>query len=177
MSYKVYIAVVCTMICATCLLVAESGACGGGSADQSTKNLSTTVTIPRKVLKQLISITHKSKGLLALWGNAVNLNRGILFPDPSTHDNKCKADNCLKRTQLINYYNELVIQLRIAEHPKNTNITREIWEEKRNEVEKYETRIIELLRKSILPLLNIAVSSCNNYNTLFQYKIASLLKS
>ena len=141
------------------------------------KNLSTTVTISRKVLKQFINITHKSKGFLALWGNAVNLNRGILFPDPSTHNNRCKADNCLKRTQLINYYNELVTQLRIAEHLKNTNITREIWEEKRNEVEKYETKIIELLRGSILPRLNITVSSCNSYNTLLQYKIVSLLKS
>ena len=86
------------MIHASCLLVAESGACGSGLADQGTKNLSTTVTIPRKVLNQLINITHKSKGLLALWRNAVNLNRGILFTDPSTHNNRCKADNCLKRT-------------------------------------------------------------------------------
>ena len=91
-----------------------------------------------------------------------------MFRDPPNH-NICKADNCLKHTQLTNYYNELVIQLRIAEHLINTSITREIREEKRSEVEKHETKVIELLRGSILPLLNIAVSSCNSYNTLFQY--------
>ena len=87
-----------------------------------------------------------------------------MFRDPPNH-NICKADNCLKRTLLTNYYNELVIQLRIAEHLINTSITREIQEEKRNEVEKKETKVIELLRGSILPLLNIAVSSCNSYNS------------
>ena len=66
---------------------------------------------------------------------------------------------CLKRTQLINYYNELVIQLKIAEHLVNASISIEIQEDSMAEVEKRERKIIKLLQESILPLLDIAVSS------------------
>ena len=79
MSYKVFITIVCTTICATCLLAAEHD--GNGSADQSTQNLSTAVTIPRKVLEQLIDITYKSKGLIVLWSNAVYLKEDSLLRD------------------------------------------------------------------------------------------------
>ena len=66
---------------------------------------------------------------------------------------------CLKHTQLINYYNELVIHLKIAEHIVNNSITKEIRENYRAEVEIKEINIIKLLQESILPLLDIAVSS------------------
>ena len=66
---------------------------------------------------------------------------------------------CLKRTQLISYYNELVIQLKIAEHLVNTSISKEIREDYRAKVEKQERNIIKLLQESILPLLDTAVSS------------------
>ena len=79
MSYKVYITIVCTMICATCLLAAEHD--GSGSAHQSTQNLSTTVRIPRTVLEQLRDITVKSKGLIVLWSNAVYLKEDSLLKD------------------------------------------------------------------------------------------------
>ena len=66
---------------------------------------------------------------------------------------------CLKHTQLISYYNELVIQLKIAKHIVNTSISKEIQENYRVEVEIKERNIIKLLQESILPLLDTAVSS------------------
>ena len=90
----------------------------------------------------------------------------LLFIDPP----KCNASSiCLKRTKLINYYNELVIQLRIAERLINTSITREIREEKRNEVKGREEEIVELLRGRILPLLSIAVSIASYLYTISQH--------
>ena len=94
--------------------------------------------------------------------------RGItLFIEPPMCSNN--ATTCLKHSQLVNYYNELVIQMRIAERLLNTSITTEIREEKRNEVEKNETKIIELLRGNILPLLNTAVSIANYLYTISPY--------
>jgi len=65
---------------------------------------------------------------------------------------------CLKRTELVSYYNELVLQLRIAEHLVNTSLSREINETYRIIAEKRQRKIIELLHKNILPLLDIVVS-------------------
>ena len=73
--------------------------------------------------------------------------------------NVCQAcTNCLKRSELIRYYNELVIHLRIAENLSNTSISREIQENDTAEVETRQQKIIELLHKNILPLLDIVVS-------------------
>ena len=69
-----------------------------------------------------------------------------------------KATTCPNRSQLVNYYNELIIQLRIAEHLMSTSITREIREDNRTYVENQERKIIELLRGNILPLLHFSVS-------------------
>ena len=82
--------------------------------------------------------------------------KGMLFIEPPV----CPSEytTCLKRHHLVNYYNELVIQLGIAERLINTSIIKEIKEDKRTEVEDKESKIIELLRGSILPLLHIAVS-------------------
>ena len=85
--------------------------------------------------------------------------RGIIFldiPELTVNNGTCVE---LTRTLLVSHYNELVIQLKIAEHLINTSIYKEIREDYRVEVEKRERKIIELLQESILPLLDIAVSS------------------
>ena len=74
-------------------------------------------------------------------------------------ESKAYNATCLKRTQLVSHYNELVIQLKIAEYLVNTSISKEIREDCMAEVEKRERKIIKLLQESILPLLDIAVSS------------------
>ena len=84
--------------------------------------------------------------------------KGMLFIEPPVCSSESIATTCLKRHHLVNFYNELVIQLRIAERLINTSIIKEIKEDKRTEVENIESNIIELLRGSILPLLHIAVS-------------------
>ena len=72
----------------------------------------------------------------------------------------CQKDTTsLKRSQLVDYYNELVIQLRIAENFINTSISREIQESKRTQVEEVQGKVIELLRENILPLIDVVVSS------------------
>ena len=75
MSNKAYIVIVCTMICGTCLLAAEHD--GSGSADQSTQNVSTTVTIPRGVLMRLIDFS----ALFELWRMASVLKKDSLLQD------------------------------------------------------------------------------------------------
>ena len=76
-----------------------------------------------------------------------------------------KSKNCfesttsLNRSELIHYYNELVIHLQIAENLINTSISIEIQDSSRAIVEQRQRKIIELLHKNILPLLHIAVSN------------------
>ena len=82
--------------------------------------------------------------------------KGLVFLDTPDLNATCLK---LTRTLLVSYYNELVIQLKIAEYLMNTSISKEIREDKRAEVEKRERKIIELLQESILPLLDIVVSS------------------
>ena len=89
--------------------------------------------------------------------------RGILFHDIPRSALCKEPDICLNRTQLVNYYNELVIQLRIAEHLVNISIIREIQEKYRTEVENKERKIIELLHHRILPLLHFVVSVITSY--------------
>ena len=76
MSNKAYIVIVCTILCATCLLAAEHD--GNGSADQSAQNVSTTVAIPRQVLKRLVDF---NKGLFILWSYAFQLTKATLLKD------------------------------------------------------------------------------------------------
>ena len=83
-----------------------------------------------------------------------------------------QAATCLKRPQLVIYYNELVIQLRIAEILINTSISREIQESNRTEVEKRQRKVIELLCENILPLMDVVVSVCN-YNSVLELAIYS----
>ena len=85
--------------------------------------------------------------------------RGAMFHKVPRYTVCQKDPTSLKRSQLVNYYNELVIHLRIAENFINTSISREIQESERTKVEGLQRNTIELLRKSILPLIDIAVSS------------------
>ena len=64
----------------------------------------------------------------------------------------------LTYSQLTSYYNELVIQLRLAEHNLNVTIDLEVKEEHLNKALKIEKRIIKLLNESILPALETTVS-------------------
>jgi len=69
-----------------------------------------------------------------------------------------ESTTSLKRSELIRYYNELVIHLQIAENLINTSISIEIQDISRAIVEQRQRKVIELLRKNILPLMHIAVS-------------------
>ena len=77
------------------------------------------------------------------------------FEDP------CKdTDNTtLTYSQLINYYNELVIQLRLDQYILNVSIALEVKEEKLSYELKREEQIIKLLNESILPAIGTTVSS------------------
>ena len=71
----------------------------------------------------------------------------------------CKdKDYKLTYSQLTNYYNELVVQLRLAEYNLNVTITLEVNEEHLSEAMKNEKQIIKLLNESILPALEATVS-------------------
>ena len=81
--------------------------------------------------------------------------QGVVFHEtPVCH----KSITSLKHSQLVKYYNELVIHLGIAENLVNTSIVREINESSRIKVEKAQRKIIELLRENILPYLDFVVS-------------------
>ena len=86
--------------------------------------------------------------------------REVWFHEVSNYTVVCQqAATCLKRSQLVFYYNELVIQLRIAETLINTSISREIQERWRTQVENRQRKIIKILRENILPLMDVVVSS------------------
>ena len=72
-------------------------------------------------------------------------------------------DYKLTYSQLTNYYNELVVQLRLAEYNLNVTIALEVKEEHLSEAIKNETRIIKLLNESILPALEATVSHYTIY--------------
>ena len=75
----------------------------------------------------------------------------------AAHDS-CKNHGTLTYSQLTGYYNELVIQLRLAEHNLNVTIDLEVKEEHLNKALEAEKIIIELLNESILPVLETIVS-------------------
>ena len=81
--------------------------------------------------------------------------------DVKTVEDSCKDPNrnsTLTYSQLTSYYNELVIQLRLAEHNLNVTINLEVKEEHLNKAVKMEKNIIKLLNESILPALETTVS-------------------
>ena len=77
-------------------------------------------------------------------------------------EDSCKDPNgkdiTLTYSQLTNYYNELVIQLKLAEHNLNVTIDLEVKEEHLNNTLESEKKIIKLLNESILPVLEATVS-------------------
>ena len=75
-----------------------------------------------------------------------------------TVQDSCKDPSNLTYSELTNYYNELVIQLRLAEHNLNVTIDLEVKEGYLNNALKREKRIIKLLNESILPALEATVS-------------------
>ena len=78
---------------------------------------------------------------------------GLMFTNNSV---SCKSN--LTYCQLADYYNELVLQLKLAEHNLNTAIKLEIKETNRTESFQKEEKIIKLLNESILPALEFTVS-------------------
>ena len=72
---------------------------------------------------------------------------------------KTTSPNNLTYSQLTAYYNELVVQLRLAaQHNLNVSIPLEVKEENLTESLKREEQIIKLLNESILPALETTVS-------------------
>jgi len=64
----------------------------------------------------------------------------------------------LTRSELTNYYNELVLQLKISQSFLINNIAKEIQVEYRMDVEETLKQIINLLDRNILPRLELSVS-------------------
>ena len=85
--------------------------------------------------------------------------RGRVFNSKAVGDT-CKGQDLftLSRTHLTEYYNELVIQLKLAEHIYNASITTEIEEEHTKAALDNEAVVIKLLNESILPALEFMVS-------------------
>ena len=79
----------------------------------------------------------------------------------NAHKDSCTSNSNANLTysHLINYYNELVIQLRLAQYNLNVSIALEVKEEKLSYALKREEQIIKLLNESILPALETTVSS------------------
>ena len=79
---------------------------------------------------------------------------GLTFTD------KCKDSRSsnLTYSELSNYYNKLVMQLKLAEYNFNTAINVEIKDESKSESLKKQKQIIKLLNESILPALEFTVS-------------------
>ena len=74
-------------------------------------------------------------------------------------DNSLSASEyTLTYSQLANYYNELVIHLRLAQYNLNVSISLEVKEESLSEAMREEEQIIKLLNESILPALETTVS-------------------
>ena len=85
---------------------------------------------------------------------------GRVFRRTSTPDSVTCKDESSKLTfsLLIDYYNELVLQLKLAEHNFKVAIHAEIEEVNRSESLAKEYEIIKLLNESILPALELTVS-------------------
>ena len=76
----------------------------------------------------------------------------------SNHVSCDDESNSLTYAQLTDYYNELVLQLKLAEHNLKVAVNFEIKEVYRTESLKKESDIIRLLKDSILPALEYTVS-------------------
>ena len=91
------------------------------------------------------------------WEQKVCRGRVFNVKAAVAHDS-CKNHGTLTYSQLTSYYNELVIQLRLAEYNLNVTIDLEVKEEHLNKALEAEKIIIKLLNESILPVLEAIVS-------------------
>ena len=80
---------------------------------------------------------------------------GLVF----THNYSKDSIANLTYSQLTDYYNEFVLQLKLAEHNLEVAIDLEIKESKRSESMEMERNIIRSLNESILPALEYTVSA------------------
>ena len=80
---------------------------------------------------------------------------GLVF----THNYSKDSISNLTYSQLTDYYNEFVLQLKLAEHNLEVAIDLEIKESKRSESMEMERNIIRSLNESILPALEYTVSA------------------
>ena len=78
---------------------------------------------------------------------------GLVF----THNYSKDSISNLTYSQLTDYYNEFVLQLKLAEHNLEVAIDMEIKESKRSESMEMERNIIRSLNESILPALEYTV--------------------
>ena len=74
-----------------------------------------------------------------------------------THNYSKDSIANLTYSQLTDYYNEFVLQLKLAEHNLEVAIDMEIKESKRSESMEMERNIIRSLNESILPALEYTV--------------------
>ena len=75
-----------------------------------------------------------------------------------THNYSMTTEGNLTYSQLTNYYNEFVLQLKLAEHNLEVAIDLEIQESKRSDSMEKERNIIKSLNETILPALEFTVS-------------------
>ena len=82
-----------------------------------------------------------------------------MFASSSKHATckNCTASN-LTYSELVNYYNELVLHVKLAEHNHHTAINVEIKKGYKEESFEREEKIIRLLNETILPALEFTVS-------------------
>ena len=78
---------------------------------------------------------------------------GLVF----THNYSKDSIANLTYSQLTDYYNDFVLQLKLAEHNLEVAIDMEIKESKRSESMEMERNIIRSLNESILPALEYTV--------------------
>jgi len=91
--------------------------------------------------------------------------RGRVFNSKAVGD-ICKGQghSTLSRAYLTEYFNELVIQLKLAEYNLNQTIAMEVKESYRKAALDNEAFIIKIMNENILPALEFMVSSKFNYD-------------
>ncbi|XP_065906121.1 uncharacterized protein [Dysidea avara] len=131
----------------------------------------TTFKVSQEAIDQLTKISDDSNGLLPLWKKARSLTneawlteeyqrlerkvcRGRIFNSGAVADAcKGRGHSTLSRAYLTEYYNEFVIQLKLAEYNYKASIATEIKENYMTAALDSEAVVIKLLNESILPAL------------------------
>ncbi|XP_065906017.1 uncharacterized protein [Dysidea avara] len=141
----------------------------------------TTFKVSREAIDQLTDIYDGSYGLLQLWRKARGLTeetwliaeyqqmerkicRGRIFNGEAVVDTcKGRGHSTLSRAHLIKYYNELVIQLKLAEQNYNVSIAKEIKQNYTKAALDNEAVVIKILNESILPALEFMLQLGSTY--------------